>query len=151
MALLEQVSQGSTTALATLIGFAQQAANLPDDLGNAYTTSWSNLSKEQVAFFDKMAEANLGYWSEVDGETERFVWATSDMLSSVVEEAGTAVEAWENPYTWLYNYNEEINRVIKEREKSERAFTRALEDEESTAGELLTLSIQQLKTLEEEA
>jgi uncharacterized protein with GYD domain len=98
-----------------------------------------------------MAEANLGYWQVMEDGTQQFVWATADMLSSAAEEAGTIAEAWENPYTWLYNYNEEINRVIREREKSERAFNRALEEEGTNVQDLLKLSVAQLDTLEQEA
>jgi hypothetical protein len=89
-----------------------------------------------------MATANLGHWKLLEDGTRQFVWATVAEMESVAKAAGTAEEAWENPYTWLYNYNEEITRLTREREKAERDYTKALEDETVTAEKLLEISQQ---------
>jgi hypothetical protein len=75
----------------------------------------------------------------LENGSRQFVWATIAQLEELEEET-EEIEAWENPYTWLYNYNEEINKLIREREKSEREYTRALEDETTSAKELLDIS-----------
>ena len=152
MDLLEQLSQGNSMALDQLVAIAQEQAGLSvEAYGNAYSTGWSTLSQAQVDFYEQMAAANLGYWETTAEGGQQFVWATVEELNSVADAAGTAIEAWENPYTWLYNYNEEINRLTREREKAERAYTRALEDESSSAQDLLEISKQQLDNLKEEA
>jgi hypothetical protein len=80
-------------------------------------------------FYDQMAMANMGHWELLEDGTRQFVWATVAEIESIANAAGTALEDWENTYTWLYNYNEEITRLTREREKAEREYTRALEDE----------------------
>jgi hypothetical protein len=72
----------------------------------------------------------------------QFVWATAAEMQSIANAADTVKEAWENPYTWLYNYNEEINRLTREREKAERDYDRVLESEKVSAGELLDITKQ---------
>lgn len=150
MDLVEQLAQGNADAMEKLVGLAQKAAGVPEEFGNAYSTKWSELTAEQIAFFDRMQANSLGYWEALEDDSRQFVWATIAEMESIAEAAGTAVEEWENPYTWLYNYNEKINQLVREREKSERAYTKALEDETVSAEELLQLSQQQLGVLQEE-
>lgn len=152
MGLLEQLTQGSTTALAQIVAFAQESAGLSvEAFGNAYTQGWEIISAEQEAFFNTMAQAQLGRWETVAGQGKKFVWATAGELQSIAEAAGTAFEAWENPYSWLYNYNEQINKLTREREKLERRYSRLLEQEGASAQELLKTSQEQLANLKEEA
>jgi hypothetical protein len=138
-----------------LVAIAQEQAGLAvegvNGVGNAYTQGWKNLTQAQIDFYDQMVAAHMGYWQLLEDGTRQFVWATVAEMESMAEAAGTAAEKWENPYTWLYNYNEEINRLTREREKAERDYTKALEDETVTAKELLKISQQQLSNLEAEA
>lgn len=152
MGLLEQLTQGNSNALNVLVQAAQdQAGQAISGMSNAYSQGWGkNLSEEQIEFLNTMEAAQLGYWKKLEDRSTSFVWTTVEELDSIAEAAGTAIEKWENPYTWLYNYNEEINRLIREREKAERSYNKALESETATAETLINLSKQQLKTLQEE-
>jgi chromosome segregation ATPase len=138
-----------------LVAIAQEQAGLAvegvNGVGNAYTQGWKNLTQAQIDFYDQMVAAHMGYWQLLEDGTRQFVWATVAEMESMAEAAGTAAEKWENPYSWLYNYTEEINRLTREREKAERDYTKALEDETVTAEKLLEISQQQLSTLEAEA
>ena len=152
MEMLDQLSQGNTDAMNKLVIIAQEQAGLSvAKFGSAYADGWDNLSQAQIDFYDQMAAASMGHWKLLEDGTRQFVWATVAEMESIAEAAGTAIEEWENPYTWLYNYNEEINRLTREREKAERDYTRALEDESLTAEKLLAISKEQLSNLEAQA
>jgi hypothetical protein len=147
MGLLTQVSQGSQEALATLVNYAAAAAGMT---GDVYREGFAEMGEEQIAFLDQMQAAGLGFW-EKTGDSMSFVWANAAELATSAEKAGNEIEAWEDSYGWIYNYNEELNRLIREREKAERAYTRALEDETKSASELLAISKEQLSNLKQEA
>lgn len=152
MALIEQVSQGNTTALQEIVAAAQEQAGLAVDVyGNAYSQGWDTLTTEQIAFFDQLAAANLGYWKKLTDGTVQFVWATVNELNTIADAAGTIVTAWENPYDVLYNLNQEVNATIREREKLERAYNRALQNSSSSAQDLAKITGEQLTNLKEEA
>jgi hypothetical protein len=133
MELLNQLSQGNMQAMITLTEAAK---------GEGEVTA---------AFFDQMVEAHLGYWKTLENGAREFVWATAEELQTTAKIADTAVEMWENPYTWLYNQNEQLNRLSRERERIEREYTRALEDESKTAEDLLAISQKQLANLREQS
>ena len=60
---------------------------------------------------------------------------------------GPKDKTWENPYTWLYNINQRINRQIKDREAAERAYNRAVEDSVKTTQDLVASSKRELDLL----
>lgn len=152
MKLLDQVSQGNTEAIAELVGFAQNAAGLSTKAyGNAFTTEWNNLGVRQKEFYDQMAEASLGYWEKTEDGQDRFVWATESNFASAAKAAGTAFEAWENAYDVLYNLNEELNGTLRERERLERSYQRAVDGNTKSAQELANITAEQLLSLQEEA
>ena len=155
MNILDQIAQGSTQAIADLVQFmhdaAVQSGELSEGLGNPYTKAWDTLSEEQIAFLDKMQAANLGMWKNLADGSRQFVWATAEELQSLAEIAGSVADAWENPYDWLYNHNEEINKLIRERERLERKYIRALEEEGTTLADLEKIGEQQLANLAAEA
>jgi hypothetical protein len=72
-------------------------------------------------------------------------------LNTIADAAGTIVAAWENPYDALYNLNQEVNATIREREKLERAYNRALQNSSSSAQDLAKITGEQLTNLKEEA
>jgi len=61
------------------------------------------------------------------------------------------VEDWENPYDELYNLNHKLNAAIREREKLERDYERAVEDSSKSAQDLADITAQELDSLKEEA
>ena len=132
MTLVTQISQGNQSALNELVGYVEESGNLTQD------------------FYAQMHDAGLGTWENTE-EGLKFVWATGEEMASMAELAGTALEEWEHSYNWLYNYNEQINSLTREREKSERAYNKLLEDESYNAKDIIALSNQQLGNLREEA
>jgi hypothetical protein len=52
-------------------------------------------------------------------------------------------KAWENPYDELYNLNQELNALLREREKLERAYARAVKNSATTTQDLVNLSSKQ--------
>ena len=152
MEIINQVSQGNTKALSELVAMAQESAGLAvKSYGNAYSQGWTEVSAEQIEFYDQMAAAHLGYWQMLENGERQFVWATVSEMQTIAKAASTAVEAWENPYTWLYNYNEEINRLTRDREKAERDYARLLKEESADAEDILAISQQQLANLKAQA
>lgn len=57
-------------------------------------------------------------------------------------------EPWENPYDWLYNMTEKINKNLREREKLERRYNKLVESRLATANELKANSDDELAKLE---
>lgn len=144
MKLMELASQGDVAAMSALANATQTAMGVTQE-------SLDSMDSNAIAFYDKMAENSFGYWQALEGGSKQFIWATGEELATVANMAGTAIESWENPYDWLFNFNEQINQQIREREKAERAFTKALEDETKTAADLLELSKQELDALQQQA
>jgi hypothetical protein len=64
---------------------------------------------------------------------------------------GSASSGVENQYDKIYQLNAEANMILRQREKLERAYTKALEDSGKTVKELTAITYNQLKKLEEEA
>ena len=60
-------------------------------------------------------------------------------------------EVWENPYDELYNLNYKLNAAIREREKLERNYERAVKDSGKSAQDLADITAQELASLKEEA
>lgn len=58
---------------------------------------------------------------------------------------------WENPYDELFNLDKELSATIRERERAERAYERALKDTSVTAKEVAEITEKQLSDLQKEA
>ena len=130
--------------------FGVDSQELSQLVNEAWNDSTKQMPEDMQAFADAMVASGAGMWKTLSDGSKQFVFATEDNLSTAAETAGTIFEAWENPYDWLYNYNQEINRVIKEREKAEREYSRLLEDESSSAADLLASSKAQLSAIQKE-
>ncbi len=61
--------------------------------------------------------------------------------------AGTEEEKWENDIDWLYNLLEDINEVIRDREKLEHRYDRLLEQRNASLSDLIKLQDAQLENL----
>ena len=61
--------------------------------------------------------------------------------------AGTEEEKWKNEIDWLYNLLEDINEVIREREKLEHRYERLLEQRNASLSDLIELQNTQLENL----
>lgn len=56
-------------------------------------------------------------------------------------------EPWENPYDWLYNLTEKINKKLREREKIERRYNKLIESRRVTSAQLLANAVSELNNL----
>ena len=59
-------------------------------------------------------------------------------------------DTWQNPWDWLYNKNNEINQLIREREKLERSYQKILEDENSSVEDVLKNRAERIGKLNEQ-
>jgi hypothetical protein len=57
---------------------------------------------------------------------------------------------WKNPYDKLYNNYEEVNKLLREREKLERRYDKLLENRDVTAQKLIKNSREELANLEKQ-
>ena len=103
------------------------------------------------AFADSMIASGTAMWQEMADGSKKFVWATQNTLLDAIDAAGTAIDTWENPYDELYNLNHKLNAAIREREKLERNYERAVEDSGKSAQDLADITAQELASLKEEA
>lgn len=90
-------------------------------------------------------------WSAVRGK-ETLTGSTSGNTSatSAVADAEEAAEIWENTFDWLYNLTEDINEILRDREKLEREYDRILAKRNTTAKDLWDNVQGQLVVLETE-
>ena len=87
-----------------------------------------------------------------DEYSRDFAEIVNSYLNENAQNAGSVdAEAWENPYDELYNLNQQLNATIREREKLERKYSRAVEDSSATAQDLANITGEQLKQLKKEA
>jgi DNA repair ATPase RecN len=91
------------------------------------------LTEEQENFIQLLK--NRGFIESIveninNVDTEQFKEIEEATFNSARNAEGLTeeIEKWENPYDWMYNQNEKINAVIREREKLERKYQRTLED-----------------------
>lgn len=103
-------------------------------------------------FADLMVKLGLGMWQDIGDGNQMFSMFNYDQYSSKIaldssDTGGEEIEMWESSYTYLYNYNEEINRLIKEREKAEKRYNRAIQSSTASAQDLLQTQKDELAAL----
>ena len=60
-------------------------------------------------------------------------------------------EPWKDPYDWLWNITQQINKVLYQRERLERKYKLAVEDSLQTTKDLYDISKKELNNLQEQA
>ena len=124
-------SVGNEEAFQSLLQQSAAANNVTDNLANLFqfgTIGYNDLSKAGQDWADKMVAAGLGAIVENENGIKEFVSYTKYQLESLADIAGTSTEKWENPYTWLYNENERINALIRQRTLLEREWEDSVTD-----------------------
>jgi hypothetical protein len=94
-----------------------------------------------------MVNAGMAQWKAVEDGTIKFIWNTQEVLLASLEEVGSAVKKWISPYDRLFNLNEALNGTIREREKLERKYNRALAENNLTAQEMADSLAEQMLLL----
>lgn len=143
-------------AFERLIAQAGKAYGLTlNQIANMSMSTWNDsthkMSSDMQAFADSMVASGTAMWQEMADGSKKFVWATQNTLLDAIDAAGTAIDTWENPYDELYNLNHKLNAAIREREKLERNYERAVEDSSKSAQDLADITAQELASLKEEA
>ena len=92
-----------------------------------------------------------GYTVAIDFEVGEVAFSKIDTSGILEDLRGGEEEKWENPYDWLYNYNERITALSREREKIERRISKLLEDEKYNYADIEKQTRQQLKNLNTDA
>jgi hypothetical protein len=141
---------------------AGSVAKGTDNLINAATAQIEARNKSAKNNLNKTISSNAtsGEYSStaVTNLTDKYAKDTAATIQAYnnknAQEAGVVqeeVEAWENPYDELYNLNQKLNAQIREREKLERDYERAVEDSSKSAQDLANITAQELASLKEEA
>jgi hypothetical protein len=120
-------------------------------------------SEEQEKALKALINSNFSA-SEVNVEeivgllVEKFDFSKEDAMAYINEKsqelglpASLTAEKWENPYDELFNLDKQLSATIRERERAERAYERALKDTSVTAKELAEITEKQLLDLQKEA
>jgi hypothetical protein len=125
-----------------------------DDMSNLTQQSWdsalSGMSTEMQTFVNAMVASGSAMWKELEDGSNKFVMATEDILGGAINTAGTEGE-WENPYDELYNLNNQLNSLIRDRERLEKNYDRALESSTKSATDLANITAGELDKLKQEA
>lgn len=108
------------------------------------------MSEELQNFGQLLVDNGFLMWKMTSNEETALAY-DADLLSQIIDQVGTASDAWENSYTWIYNYTEQITALTREREKAERKFEKTLEDEVHTAAELRDITNEEISALDRRA
>ena len=141
---------------------AGSVAKGTDSLINSANAQIENRNKNTKNQLNNTINANVvgegNVSNAVTNLTDKYTKDTASVIAAYnsknAQEEGvvqTDFKAWENPYDELYNLNQKLNTVIRQREKIERAYGRALEDNATSAKQLATLTANELATLQKEA
>ena len=137
--------QGLTEKVLETNGYAVGALM---KLDGAY---YDNLDDTLKAAADLLYNYNLAYF-------ENGFLKLYDMNSflGMLDDAGgkdkdEKVNPWENPYDWLWNITEQINKTLYQRERLERKYKLAVDDTTKSAEDLYDISKKELSNLEEQA
>lgn len=98
---------------------------------------------------DYLEKIGLG-WQE-NGKFNMFSKGFIEGLNDEGKGKDEKVNPWENPYDWLWNITEQINKTLYQRERLERKYKLAVDDTAKSAEDLYDISKKELSNLEEQA
>lgn len=102
-----------------------------------------------VTEFGSMGSGSLPRYL-TSGYTGGGAKTSSGITGSNSTKAGTEEDKWENDIDWLYNLLEDIDEVLRDREKLEKRYDRMLERRNASLSDLIELQKAQLANLETE-
>lgn len=104
----------------------------------------AGMTEEQLKLLIPLIQA---YGGAMNVAADGTIALTKIDTTGFFEELKDDIENWENPYDWLYNYNEKINALAREREQIERRISRLIEDEAYNYADIEKQTEQQLKNV----
>lgn len=118
-----------------------------ENLGNLAYDKMDAATKE---FVDRMIDLGMGRL-EQNENGQHFQWVSEDMFAAVQQASNATLQEWSKTYNWLYDAEAKANALIREREKLEREYSRAVEDSENmTTAELKNNILAQMDALKAE-
>ena len=135
--IIEGVANESEEAYKDLVVFVARAAGLSvnsiDDIVGQTREGIKGLGTDAINTVDAIRQA-LGGFYDNEGKLQ-FNWSQAvgkDDSSKSKED-----KDWENPYNWLYNLNQRMNAVLRQRNQLEVEYNRLVRDNGLTAQEHL--------------
>lgn len=158
MTLLNTMVQGGTEGYMAmdqmLILAAQSMGITMEELALMGTMTWAEMLETNqtnlIRFVEMVESLGIAKWFDLpDGSGSTLQYITPSQYQTNIQEAG-GEENWESTYNYMYNYNEQINALIREREKLERAYQRAVEDSTKSVKELKEIMSGEIGNLSEQ-
>lgn len=151
--LLSSVENGSEEAMKEIVEAAYIAAGVTtSEISGLFTETGVNMddlsSKAQAVSARLQSIGLFNLVATTDGKS-KIDW--SQFLDQKKSSGGGSSSPWENPYDWLYNINEQINKQIYLRERMERKYQLAVKDSVKTTQDLYDISKKELDNLREQA
>ena len=110
-----------------------------------YSGDVENMSEDMKNLFDILSKNGLGTWEKLADGASMFSIVAIKEIEKVAEE----ISRIEFPYDWLYNSDENLEAIQREREAAERAYERAKAQEVSN-DELSQVIANQLEAINKE-
>ena len=158
MTLMNTMVQGGTEgylAMDKILLLAAQSMGITmEELALMGTMTWAEMLETNqtnlIKFVEMVQSLGVAKWFDLpDGSGSTLQYITPSRYQTNIQEAG-GEENWESTYNYMYNYNEQINALIREREKLERAYQRAVEDSTKSVKELEEIMSDEIGNLSEQ-
>jgi hypothetical protein len=111
-----------------------------EDLSELWANGWSKgidaASEELQTFFALLENTGLGAWGEGESFNLTFTPVAKPQYDTNIKAPEVSTESWVSSYDWLYNLEQKTTSLIREKEKAERAYERALKDSSVSAASL---------------
>lgn len=119
-----------------------------------WTEGWNSsmglLDTKMQELLQRFENFGLGSWSVENGESV-FKTLSQSKYDTSWSLLDIETDEWVSSYDWMYNANEKINDLIREREKLERKYQRTLKDSNISADALLGTTKEELEVLKSRA
>lgn len=112
---------------------------------------FEEMTDKQIAYADAMIAAGVATWKVATDGTKEFIWTTGEFYERMLEESDAKTEKWVSTFDRMFNLNEALNGTIRERERAEKAYSRALANNCASAQDMADIMAQQLLLLNQEA
>lgn len=145
MDLLNQALAGNETSWESILVQALEAAGVNNDENSSLNSLLEGGIDEAVG--ETMQNLGLGVFR--NGQFQFF--SAAQFAAASGSDASGNADDWKSAYTWIYNQTARINKLTRERERIERQYTLALEEEKKTAKEIYELSKAELANLKNQA
>ena len=154
--------------------FVQVLANGGEDAYKAYQGLAEMLLNTNVGIINGLEQVDGAYYEHLKGtlkdaadllvqwnmayvENGYLKLLDMDSFLALLDEASgkknkeKEINPWENPYDWLWNITEQINKMLYQRERLERKYKLAVDDTVKSAEDLYNISQKELNNLQEQA